>query len=111
MVFLVLGLRARTCLSLISSLFLTAILYSEGIRYSRETGSLDLITMSICLPFLINFVERIDRNKYDQAIACKDMTTSSYDPETQTSISSMPTGTVLTYRDTWFGNVTEQDDT
>lgn len=64
------------------------------------------------LPFLINFIERIDRNKYDQAIACKDMTISSYDPETQTSISSMPTGTVLTYRDTgFFDSDTEQDDT
>lgn len=53
------------------------------------------------LPFLINFIDKIDQKKYKQAIECMDLASMSYDPEAQTSRFSMPEGTALTYRSTW----------
>ena len=66
------------------------------------------------MPFLINFVKKIDQKRFEQAMKSKDMTVNSYDPKTQTSHLSLPTqmGSYLTYTETGLMNQdTKQSDT
>ena len=64
------------------------------------------------LPFLINFVDRIEPAEFAHAIRQMNFLSDTYDPNTQTSTSSIAEGTVLTYRDTYVPSPdTRQDDT
>ena len=67
------------------------------------------------LPFLLNFVDRVEPDRYQVAIQAMDSLSSSYDLTTQTSAYSLPSmgGTSLTYtEDTGLFNTdTQQTDT
>ena len=65
------------------------------------------------LPFLMNFIERLDQQKFERAIESHNRTSSSYDPKTQTSSFGTTEGTALTYKETGTSLYpdTEQDDT
>jgi hypothetical protein len=57
----------------------------------------------VSVPFTLNFVEKLDKALYDEAIQNLEIIKQSYDPETQTSNISIYAGTNLTYSDTTTG--------
>jgi hypothetical protein len=75
-----------------------------------KTQTLDRPASSV--PFILNFVEKLDPALYDQAIQDSEILKQSYDPETQTSnIPVSAAGTVLTYSNTASGVFANKDDT
>ncbi len=60
---------------------------------------------SASLPFILNFVEKIDDVAYKKAVDEYELLIEKYDPKTQTSNIPVYAGTSLTYRSTGTGNI------
>jgi uroporphyrinogen-III decarboxylase len=62
------------------------------------------------LPFILRFVETLDRKTYEEAIAEHNLAVQTYSPQTQTSTVMMSGGTSRTYSNTYSGLFASRDD-